>query len=620
MQLKRFLSPLFCLAFSIGFYSAASGTPYAANVRNTSGSTWEFVINEAADNVTVLRDGGNALNLGALGVGRHTFDMTGFTTFDVKVQKAAPTAWTTISGAGNPFTNFTIPSGVAINTSPSNLAYFGTVYVGQASTNATVAGRSMGDGIYSLTPDMVGVDLANSFAVVADPNDTSQAKHPGFSTDGSLTSSPWRLSLDAAGNLIVADWSDAKGGIKYASPDLTTGGLVLANEDGIRPLLLNGSNQEFHGSMAAKVYSTGSVGNNLVVYGMDEDMDSDGETAINATNGNNVWKWTVGNGTDYDQPPQMWINATNIPRTTDNRQNFLNLNIGVSAGMHHNSTFNKWYLVEPRDSGDQGCVVILNAAGDGTGDTTVAWSSLQFSIDNNLDGFPAFPAVPAGNSLDIQDIFRRVRDVSITPDGKYMVLNRSVYTATLDGDWTGNGVVDARDYVKWRDNPTANGGDPAGYDKWRANFGKTTADTDAVNGGMGNGDLIIIPLDANGIPDIHVSGGKMTNVQTIQLVGNTLTHSSGAQLEFDAAGNLYIANSGLVTGNAASTAQLVQVFSPGGNWIATTSSNGTFNLASFGSGSSLGSAVPEPGTIGLALFGLMLVGVRRGNRHTQVYV
>jgi hypothetical protein len=31
--------------------------------------------------------------------------------------------------------------------------------------------------------------------------------------------------------------------------------------------------------------------------------------------------------------------------------------------------------------------------------------------------------------------------------------------------------VDAADYVVWRKNPAAHGGDPAGYNTWRTNFG-----------------------------------------------------------------------------------------------------------------------------------------------------
>ena len=47
-----------------------------------------------------------------------------------------------------------------------------------------------------------------------------------------------------------------------------------------------------------------------------------------------------------------------------------------------------------------------------------------------------------------------------------------VASATLAGDYNNNGKVDAADYVMWRNNPSAFGGTPAGYNTWRANFGK----------------------------------------------------------------------------------------------------------------------------------------------------
>ena len=44
-------------------------------------------------------------------------------------------------------------------------------------------------------------------------------------------------------------------------------------------------------------------------------------------------------------------------------------------------------------------------------------------------------------------------------------------SAGVPGDYNNNGKVDAADYVLWRKNPGAYGGDPAGYNTWRANFG-----------------------------------------------------------------------------------------------------------------------------------------------------
>jgi hypothetical protein len=45
----------------------------------------------------------------------------------------------------------------------------------------------------------------------------------------------------------------------------------------------------------------------------------------------------------------------------------------------------------------------------------------------------------------------------------------------LGGDHNADGVVDAADYVAWRKDPGAFGGDPDGYNDWVANFGESGA-------------------------------------------------------------------------------------------------------------------------------------------------
>lgn len=50
---------------------------------------------------------------------------------------------------------------------------------------------------------------------------------------------------------------------------------------------------------------------------------------------------------------------------------------------------------------------------------------------------------------------------------------RSLLLPDLPGDFNFDGSVDAADYVVWRKNPSAFGGDPAGYNTWRSNFGRT---------------------------------------------------------------------------------------------------------------------------------------------------
>ena len=433
------------------------------------------------------------------------------------------------------FDDFTLPTGIGVVTDPSNLSYFGAVYVGNGQPVATKSGRQMGDGIYALTADMKGVSLP-TFAVVADPNDTTQAKAPGFVVAGS-NSSPWRISFDDGGNLLLADWSDSNGGVKYASRDLTTGGKVLGGVDfdgnpvaetgsaviGTGPAggIFSQESDEFgrlplHGSAGAKVYSTGTVGTDLTLWVMDEDLDKD--LAIPNNDTNSIWRHDVGAATNYDaKAPTLVVNSSAIPTNSDGSVNLIGgFGPGVATGMLYSERFGHWYVNQPRANGDTSAgVAIIDAALDGSDADApeLLWSSIQFSIDNNLDGDLATdpPVLADPNS----DVFRRVRELAISPDGKYLVLHK-------------------------------NGADSTAHI------------------GMGDGAVFLIPLDENGIPDITVENGMVTNVINITTLGDNGAHNSGAQVEFDAAGNLYVANSSINTTNddPLLTGQLVQVFSP----------------------------------------------------------
>jgi MYXO-CTERM domain-containing protein len=649
MRLKQFLSLLVLCGLAACFPIRSSATPYASSVRNTTGNTWEFVLNESADNVTVNRTGSSPVNLGALAAGRYTFDMTGATAFDIKVAKNAPVAWTPISSSSNLFTNFHIANGIVTNNNVSNGSgglnpYFGVIYVANGDTVSTRSGRAMGDGVYALTADEKGVDLGNNFAVVTNANDTTQAKAPSWTlgdrTVGTTTysgaASAFRLNIDANNNLIVGDWSNANGGVKYATPDLQHGGPLLRFEDAVSPLLMNESNQVLHGAMVSRPYVVGSVGNNMTLIGMDEDM------PIAAGTGNHVWRWKVGNTTNldpalstysdsnghpdtgfaggYNGPPVPLINVSKIPANTDNSSNFLDLNIGVLANMTYSQNTKKFYLTQNRNAGAESGIAIVTAglygdynnsgavdAGDyilarkllgtttqlshevpGTtpgmvtqddltawrarfGDDAVnapdseidsdhpnlVWSSRQWTIDHGLDG----DNVATG----VQDVFRNMGgETTLTPDGKYLVIHR------LLQDGGTNTVMGL--------------------------------------GGGASGAVILVPLDANGVPVLTVSGGQITNVASIT---TDVNNGSGSRrgIAMDAAGNIYT-TFGSTSTSATVNAEEMQVFSPGGNWIATTSSNGTFSLLA---GSGVGSAsVPEPASFALALVGLMAsLGVRR---------
>jgi hypothetical protein len=92
----------------------------------------------------------------------------------------------------------------------------------------------------------------------------------------------------------------------------------------------------------------------------------------------------------------------------------------------------------------------------------------------------------AGNIYTTNEISELLQVFS--PGGNWIATTSSSGTFTLVpvvgvlGDYNGNGVVDAADYVLWRKNPSAFGGDPAGYNTWRANFGHTSGSGSAFGG------------------------------------------------------------------------------------------------------------------------------------------
>jgi hypothetical protein len=68
--------------------------------------------------------------------------------------------------------------------------------------------------------------------------------------------------------------------------------------------------------------------------------------------------------------------------------------------------------------------------------------------------FAVWAANPATSQVAIEDSF-----------------DLEMQAAGGGADYNGDGTVDAADYVSWRDDPAAHGGDPAGYDAWRQQFG-----------------------------------------------------------------------------------------------------------------------------------------------------
>jgi autotransporter-associated beta strand protein len=84
-----------------------------------------------------------------------------------------------------------------------------------------------------------------------------------------------------------------------------------------------------------------------------------------------------------------------------------------------------------------------------------------------------------------------------SPDWQVSYMTNSVVltapTVGLAGDYNNDNVVDTADYIVWRKSPADFGGDPAGYDTWRANFGATLGSGNGAGGGFAVGQAVPEP-------------------------------------------------------------------------------------------------------------------------------
>jgi hypothetical protein len=129
-------------------------------------------------------------------------------------------------------------------------------------------------------------------------------------------------------------------------------------------------------------------------------------------------------------------------------------------------------------------------------DNTYTTSVGTANLDVQVQGMPNVhnkDKVATINDLTPQtDNILYVQFVGSTGNLGYLnAMQIEAVTPVLQGDYNNNGVVDAADYVMWRDNPAGFGGD-AGYATWKANFGKPPGS----GSGLGIGTQVAVPEPA----------------------------------------------------------------------------------------------------------------------------
>ncbi len=452
--------------------SGAMAVPYASGVTQT-GNTVNFVLNQDAANAWVVLDGGAAtLPLGALTKGSHSFDMTGYSSYQIKVLGGGAAGWTQFSNDGDTTSKYFSPRGVTVDRNPLS-PYFGRIYVAEALGGLTGSGRTTTDGIYVLDAAQGDVTAQGDAAYGG-----------GVDWTAGAANSPYKIGLnktDASDtNLYISDWSDQHSGIWTAN----TGNMGAAFSE-----LLDNTGRS----------STGLV------------MENYGAGTVDLHGSVPCGPWVEGSGADR----KMYTVDEDV-----RRGNVLRYDIGTATS---------GYATAPADQ------------------------TLDQTVDGSLVGFIQ------NGSMDL------VRD----EDGTWWVAQYR---------YTDSNTVPA--LTRWEDGATA----PI----WKS--GPATV---PLNRGYGildihdQNDLIALATNNSLIYILDISDpANPVLVDSIAHTGSTIR-----DVAFDEAGNLYVVSS---------SSETLRIYSPGGDWLAVTGSDGTFTL------------IPEPATLALlGLGGLALLRRRR---------
>ena len=351
----------------------ASAVPYASAPAVT-GTAGTFVLNQAADAVTVTYGNGTTQTIDGSTAGTKSFTLpSAGSTYQITVGRtAAPDGFLSATPTVTPIgadVAFASPRGVAVNRNP-NSPFFGRTYV--ANSNATP-----GDGIYVFSADKA--DVLGQGAV---------ARTGGLDFATSGTNSPFRIQVGQDSNVYIGD----------AGTPATTGGIYRVDGD----VSAASGQKVVTGQFPSSVVAEGSTDTgNLTVYGLD----------AAGTPSNGLFRYDVGSG---PLPSAAAPTALGAPLIAVN-------GVTVDVTRAPNGNF---FVTQDRNAGNDTGVFVF--APDGT---TQLFDSLAASTAAGLDG----DAVAAGT----QDFLLQTRGVTISSDGTlaaFVTEASGVYILDLDAD------------------------------------------------------------------------------------------------------------------------------------------------------------------------------------------
>ncbi len=375
----------------------SAATPYASSITNT-GTTLSFRLNESADSVRIISNGGATTNdLGARPAGLTVTNLAVVGDYEIHVSKDPGYGYlqgiaTQITSDTNRAVRFSAPRGVAVNRNPAS-PFFGRIYVSNADTGSVAAvSRNLvnGDGIFLLNSDFTD-------AVGQGDN----ARTAGINWRTILTDTgnkPWRLEVGEDDNLYISDYTGTTnvpftGNLYVADPNVST-------NSGTNVFATNGPS---FGRIPSSAIVKGSLaGGDLTVYAIQPDRNWNYESfGVPGTSYSVMQRWNIGAG-PLPSPVDS-VRVTDLPILIADVPSVLS-DIDIAPD-------GKYFITQNRSAGFEAGLYIVDPSkdADGSGFPDVVFDSYFWST------------VLLGGT---NDILFQTRAVKVAPDGSVVALIR----------------------------------------------------------------------------------------------------------------------------------------------------------------------------------------------------
>jgi hypothetical protein len=141
------------------------------------------------------------------------------------------------------------------------------------------------------------------------------------------------------------------------------------------------------------------------------------------------------------------------------------------SGFASGTSVTHLYVLDPTDGYAQEADIVLSGSSQTGREMALDADGNLFisAFDSTITYIPASAAQNPGTLTDNSSVFWYQSTSAAT---SFVGIDIGFGEAAADADYNNDGTVDAADYVAWRKSPASFGGDPAGYDAWKQQFGQ----------------------------------------------------------------------------------------------------------------------------------------------------